>query len=79
MPRLPERAEIADDPVTEDRIERALVLTAYIVTRHGEVYAPLFDRLESELHAARRARAPAERARRVLEAYTVEGGVRAIL
>ncbi|WP_409562638.1 hypothetical protein [Hyphomicrobium sp. MC8b] len=48
------------------RIERALVLAAYIVLRHGDVYAPYINRLEKELAAAR-ADDPAARARRILE------------
>jgi len=51
-----------------ERIERALTLAAYVVVRHGPVYAPLLDRLEWELDAAR-LNDPTERARRILEAY----------
>src|SRR5262249_40489409 len=36
------------------RLERALALAAYIVLRHGLVYAPYIDRLERELEVARR-------------------------
>jgi hypothetical protein len=56
-----------------ERLERALALAAYIVLRHGPVYAPYIDRLERELEAARRDD-PIERAKRILEIYTVEGG-----
>jgi hypothetical protein len=52
-----------------ERIERALVLAAYIVVRHGPVYAPLLERLEKELEAARR-NDPTERAKRILKAYS---------
>jgi hypothetical protein len=38
-------------PVTIERLERGLVTLAYIMTRHGAQYAPLFDRLERELIA----------------------------
>ncbi len=31
--------------VTEERLERAVAVVAYIVLRHGEVYAPILDRL----------------------------------
>jgi hypothetical protein len=60
-----------------ERVERALALAAYIVLRHGPVYAPYIDRLEGELEAARRDD-PTERARRILHAYTVDGGRKAI-
>lgn len=55
------------------RLERALVLAAYIVLRHGPVYAPYVDRLEKELETARR-NDPIEHAKRILETYTAEGG-----
>jgi hypothetical protein len=51
-----------------ERIERALVLAAYVVVKHGPVYAPLLERLEKELQAARR-NDPTERARRILKDY----------
>ena len=57
----------APAPLVE-RIERALMLAAYVVVRHGPAYAPLLDRLERELEAARQ-NDPNARARRILEAY----------
>lgn len=54
-----------------ERIERALVLAAYVVVRHGPAYAPLLDRLEQELEAARR-NDPTERAKCILAAYPVD-------
>jgi hypothetical protein len=60
-----------------ERLERALALAAYIVLRHGPIYAPYIDRLERELETARR-NDPSERAKRILETYTGEGGRNAI-
>lgn len=60
-----------------ERLERALALAAYIVLRHGPIYAPYLDRLERELEVARR-NDPTERAKRILETYTLEGGRKAI-
>jgi hypothetical protein len=57
--------------VTKARLERGLVTLAYIVTRHGPQYAPLFDRVERELIAI-------NSGQRVLDAYTVDGGLKAI-
>lgn len=51
--------------ITIDRLQRGLVTAAYVVTRHGAVYAPIFDRLERELKA-RQADDPIERARAML-------------
>ena len=39
--------------VTIERLERALALCAYIVELDGPVAAPLFERLERELAAAK--------------------------
>ena len=60
-----------------EELERALALAAYIVLRHGPIYAPYIDRLERELENARK-NDPTERAKRILETYTVEGGRKAI-
>ncbi|WP_334150966.1 hypothetical protein [Hyphomicrobium sp.] len=54
-----------------ERIERALVLAAYIVVRHGPVYAPIVARLERELEVARRTD-PTEQAKRILATYGAE-------
>jgi hypothetical protein len=61
-----------------ERIERALVLAAYIVVRHGPQYAPYVERLEKELEAARRDD-PVSRAQRILATYTRDGGTKAML
>lgn len=57
------------EPVTPERIERALCLVAYLVARddEGEVYLPILDRLEGELRTIRMAESPRERARRLLQ------------
>jgi hypothetical protein len=55
-----------------ERLEHALALVAYIVLRHGPVYAPFIDRLERELEAARQ-NDPTVRAKRILETYANEG------
>lgn len=60
-----------------EELERALALAAYIVLHHGPIYTPYIDRLERELENARK-NDPAERAKRILQTYTVEGGRKAI-
>ena len=60
-----------------EELERALALAAYIVLRHGPIYLPYIDRLERELENARK-NDPTERAKRILQTYTVEGGRKAI-
>lgn len=48
------------------RLERAMIAIARIVAGHGEAYAPIFDRIEAELDAARRRVPAAERAAIIL-------------
>lgn len=64
--------------VTIERLERALTLAAYIVVLDGSIAAPLFNRLERELAAARAAADTADRARALLEGYRTMGGLKAI-
>jgi hypothetical protein len=59
-----------------ERLEHALVLVAYIVLRHGPIYAPYIDRLERELEAARQ-NDPTERAKRILKTYAAKGDMSA--
>jgi hypothetical protein len=66
-----------NDEVTLERLERALALAAYIVVRYGKVYAPILERLEREVEAARKDD-PVVRARKVLESYTDRGGLNAM-
>lgn len=49
--------------VTVERIERALEVAAELVAHHGEVFAPIFIRLEEELAARRRTQSAVDRAR----------------
>ena len=63
--------------VTLERLERALAIVAYVVVQHGKVYAPILERLEREVEAARRDD-PVLRARKLLAAYTDDGGLKAM-
>lgn len=68
------------EPVTPERIERALRLVAYLVARddEGEVYLPILDRLEEGLAECHRRERPRDRARRLLAVHTRDGGMIAI-
>lgn len=68
------------EPVTPERIERALRLVAYLVARddEGEVYLPILDRLEEELAECHRRERPRDRALRLLSVSMPDGGIRAI-
>jgi len=60
------------EPITEERLERALDYLAYIIKRHGSVYMPIFERLERELFELRRRnRAIEERATRYMAANNI--------
>jgi hypothetical protein len=65
-------------PITVVRLERALVFTAHVVEKYGDRYAPILERLDRELGELRRQENPRERARRILETYTRDGGAKAI-
>jgi hypothetical protein len=39
------------DEITLERLERALASVAYAITLDGPIYAPIFERLESEIAA----------------------------
>lgn len=76
-----ERAALSQDDSeapSPERLQRALVLVAYLATTRDARIAQLLDRLEAELARAMTAETPLDRARRILEAYTIEGGRNAI-
>jgi hypothetical protein len=61
------RATREHEPVTIERLERALVTCARILVLDGPVVAPLFERLERELAAMRAQQDTIARAKRLLE------------
>ncbi|MCB5175512.1 MULTISPECIES: hypothetical protein [Microvirga] len=42
------------EPITEERLEKALGVLADIVREHGEAFAPLLETMEQELATFRR-------------------------
>lgn len=72
------RAAPQHPPVTVESLEHGLVLLAHFMAMDGDVYAPIFNRLEEELYAARRQRDTMSRARQIAETYTIGGGLKAI-
>lgn len=61
-----------DTPITIERIERALVVVARAVaTPGGEVYVPIFERIESELAQRKRAVDARSRAVALIGAHEV--------
>ena len=61
-----------------ERAECALVMLAYLIELDGEVHLPMFERFETELSELKRKESAKERARRLLAAYSREGGLNAI-
>jgi hypothetical protein len=67
------RAAPTDRPITAERIERAMVLLAFIITSTGKTkFSPLLERLERELAEYKAERDPMSRAARILRDYSVE-------
>ncbi len=52
------------------RIERALLLLAYLIERDGDEYLVLYEKLESHLVELRSREGAKDRARRLIEAYS---------
>ncbi len=61
-----------------ERTERVLVLLAYFIELDGDVHLPLFEKFEADLAELRRQETARDRARRLLIAHSLEGGVNAI-
>lgn len=60
------------------RIERALVVLAYLIERDGDVYLPLYEKFEIELQELKAGEDTKSRARRRLMAYSEAGALKAI-
>ena len=61
-----------------ERIERALVVLAYLIERDGDVYLPLYEKFEAELQELKAREDTKSRARRRLMAYSEAGALKAI-
>lgn len=61
-----------------ERTERALLLLAYFMELDGDVYLPMFEKFEAELAEMKAAETARDRARRLLERYSRDGGLKAI-
>jgi len=61
-----------------DRIERALVLVAYFIELDGDIHVAMYEKLETELSELKMREGTKDRARRLLESYSLFGEVKAI-
>ena len=67
------------EPVTIERLERGLMLLAYLIDRYGDAHVPMYERLERELETLKRSEDTKDRARQRLEAnrhWLVELGLK---
>lgn len=60
------------------RVERALLVLAYLIERDGDVYLPIFERLERDLAVLKAQEGTRNRAQALLDAYRRTGDVKAI-
>jgi hypothetical protein len=67
-----------EDP-TVGRIERALVVLAYLIEVEGDIHVPLYEKFEAELDALTRQAVTKDRARKRLQAYVDAAGRSTIL
>jgi hypothetical protein len=54
------------EPITVERLERALALCAYLVELDGPIMVPMFERIERDLAALRTQQDATERAKKLL-------------
>jgi hypothetical protein len=73
----------SDEPVTLERLERALAAISYAILLDGPIYAPYLERLEREIAAWHAKEDVVSRARQYLEQFRDQaaantGGLKAI-
>lgn len=61
------------EPVTIERLERALALCAYLVVLDGPVAIPWFERIERDLALLKAEQNTIHRAKQLLESYRNRG------
>jgi hypothetical protein len=61
-----------------ERLERALLLLAYLIERDGDDYLPLYEKLENHLKELQSCEGTKDRARRLLHFYSRTGQGNAI-
>jgi len=65
-------------PLTIERLERAMVLLAYMIELDGPVHMPAYECLEQELQKQRHRETVRDRARNLIASHTLDGGRKAI-
>jgi len=76
--RTPSAIEMAravhQNPVTIERLERALVLLAYFIELDGDVHLAMYERFEAELAELKAKQDTKTRANQILQRYLSDGG-----
>ncbi len=65
-------------PVTVERVERAMVLLAYMMELDGPVHMPAYERLEQDHQRLMNRETVRDRARKLIASHTLDGGRKAI-
>jgi len=60
---------VPHQPLTIERLERALVVAAQLMERHGALMVPIFEKLERELAKMKSDQDAISRGKRLLESY----------
>jgi len=61
-----------------ERIERALLMLAYLIELDGDVHVPLYEKFEAELKELKARQDARARAKHLLSTYREAGGLKAI-
>ena len=65
---------VHQNPVTIERLERALVLLAYFIELDGDVHLAMYERFEAELAELKAKQDTKTRANQILQRYLSDGG-----
>ena len=65
---------VTAEPSLSERLERALLLLAWLIEIDGDIHVALFERVETELRESQRKDGVKERARRLLADYSNRAG-----
>jgi len=61
-----------------ERMERALLMLAYLIELDGDVHVPMYEKFEAELKELKARQDAKSRARSLLSTYREAGGLKAI-
>lgn len=71
-------AAYEDKPSMIERVERALLMLAYLIELDGDVHVPMYEKFETELKELKGRQDVRARAHHLLATYRDAGGLKAI-